>query len=95
MLRIPWQNEQLLASQEGLYFIYFYSYLLHIKGKGKVIPEQAVETLRVAIGWGSPFFRHSAHRWRQGCQPYAPAAFYPQEDSWYSFLLETEPTPGP
>jgi hypothetical protein len=22
------------------------------------------------------FFRHSAHRWRQGCQPYAPAAFY-------------------
>jgi hypothetical protein len=24
-----------------------------------------------------------------------PAALYPQEDSWYSFLLETEPTPGP
>jgi hypothetical protein len=22
------------------------------------------------------------------CQPYAPAVFYPQEDSWYSFLLE-------
>jgi hypothetical protein len=22
-------------------------------------------------------------------------AFYPQEDSWYSFLLEAEPTPGP
>jgi hypothetical protein len=33
----------------------------------KVIPVQAVEALR-------------AHRWRQGCQPYAPAAFYPQED---------------
>jgi hypothetical protein len=23
------------------------------------------------------------------------AALYPQEDSWYSFLLEAEPTPGP
>jgi hypothetical protein len=29
------------------------------------------------------------------CQPYAPAALYPQEDSWYSFLLEAESTPGP
>jgi hypothetical protein len=27
-------------------------------------------------------------------KPYAPAAFYPQEDSWYSFLLEAESTPG-
>jgi hypothetical protein len=26
---------------------------------------------------------------------YVPAALYPQEDSWYSFLLETESTPGP
>jgi hypothetical protein len=38
----------------------------------------------------STFFWHSAHRWRQGCQPYAPAAIYPDEDSWYSFLLEAE-----
>jgi hypothetical protein len=29
------------------------------------------------------------------CQPYSPAALYPQEDSWYSFLLEAESTPGP
>jgi hypothetical protein len=42
-----------------------------------------------------------ANRWRQGCQPYAPAALYPQvslfifKDSWYSFLLEAELTPGP
>jgi hypothetical protein len=28
-------------------------------------------------------------------QPYAPAALYPQEYSWYSFLLEAESTPGP
>jgi hypothetical protein len=25
------------------------------------------------------------------CQPYALAVLYPQEDSWYSFLLEVEP----
>jgi hypothetical protein len=24
-----------------------------------------------------------------------PTALYPQEDSWYSFLLEAESTPGP
>jgi hypothetical protein len=24
-----------------------------------------------------------------------PAALYPQEYSWYSFLIETESTPGP
>jgi hypothetical protein len=28
------------------------------------------------------------------CQPNAPATLYPQEDSWYSFLLEDESTPG-
>jgi hypothetical protein len=39
--------------------------------------------------------RQSAHRWRWGCQPYAPSALYPQESSWYSFLLEAESTPGP
>jgi hypothetical protein len=55
--------------------------------KGKAIPVQAMEALRGVRGWGSHIFRHSAHRWRQGCQPYAPAAFYPQENSSYSFLL--------
>jgi hypothetical protein len=24
-----------------------------------------------------------------------PAALYPQEDSWYSFLIEADSTPGP
>jgi hypothetical protein len=49
-----------------------------------------MEALRVEKGWGSHIFRHSAHRWWQGCQPYEPVAFYLQEDSWYSFLLEAE-----
>jgi hypothetical protein len=41
------------------------------------------------------FSRQLAHRWRWGCQPHMPATLYPQEDSWYSFLLEAESTPGP
>jgi hypothetical protein len=30
-----------------------------------------------------------------GCQPYAPSVFTPRKDSWYSFLLKAESTPGP
>jgi hypothetical protein len=41
------------------------------------------------------FSRQSAQRWRWGYQPYASAAFCFQEDSWYSFLLIAESTPGP
>jgi hypothetical protein len=36
----------------------------------------------------------STHRCLWG-QHYAPAALYPQEDSWYLFLVEAESTPGP
>jgi hypothetical protein len=43
---------------------------------------QAAGALRFARGWGSHIFRNSAYRRRQGCQPYAPAAFYHQEDPW-------------
>jgi hypothetical protein len=38
------------------------------------------------------FSRQSAHRWRWGSQLYASAALYPQEYSWYSFLLEAKST---
>jgi hypothetical protein len=62
--------------------------------KGKVIPVQASETLRVASDWGSLFFKQSAHIWQEGCQPYTLAAFYAQEDSWYSYLLEAQVNPG-
>jgi hypothetical protein len=35
-----------------------------------------------------PYFsKQPVHRRRWGCQPYASAALYPQENSWYSFLL--------
>jgi hypothetical protein len=41
------------------------------------------------------YYRQSVHRWRWDCQLYAPTTLYPQEDSWYPFLLEVESTPGP
>jgi hypothetical protein len=41
------------------------------------------------------FSRQSVHRWRWVCQPYAPTALHPREDSWYSFLSEAESTSGP
>jgi hypothetical protein len=38
-----------------------------------------VKAHRVVRGWGSHIFsRQSAHRWQWGCQPYTPAALYPQ-----------------
>jgi hypothetical protein len=45
--------------------------------------------------------RQTANKWRQGCEPYAPAGrtlppgFFIFKDSWYSFLLEAETTPEP
>jgi hypothetical protein len=63
--------------------------------KSNVIPVQAVEALRFVRGWGSHIFKHSAHKWQQIYQSYMPAAFYLQEDFWYSLLLEAESSPGP
>jgi hypothetical protein len=37
------------------------------------------------------FCGQQAHKWWWG-QPYSPAALYPQEDSWYSYLLHAEST---
>jgi hypothetical protein len=65
------------------------------KGKVKLFLYRPWRPLGLRDVEAPTFFRHSAHRWRQGCQDYAPAAFYHQENSWYSFLLEAESTPRP
>jgi hypothetical protein len=41
------------------------------------------------------FSRQPVHSWWWDCQPHAPAALYPQEDSSSSVLLGVESTPGP
>jgi hypothetical protein len=43
----------------------------------------------------APEFLDSRHMKVVRLQPYAPAVFTPRKDSWYSFLLEAESTPGP
>jgi hypothetical protein len=68
--------------------------------KVKISLLQAMEAHRVREVKAPTLLRQTANRWRQGCQPYAPAALYPQvylffKDYWYSFLLEAESTPGP
>ena len=42
-----------------------------------------------------PRLRDNGPEWWQDCYPYAPAVFTPWKYSWYSFLLEAQPTPGP
>jgi hypothetical protein len=57
----------------------------------KIIPVESVEALRVA-----PTF--SDIRLTDGGKVVSPRRrplFTPQEDSWYSFLIEAESTPGP
>jgi hypothetical protein len=64
--------------------------------KGKAIPVNRPWRLIGLWDVEAPTLsRQSGHRWRWGCQPYEPAALYPKEYSWYSFLLEAESTPGP
>jgi hypothetical protein len=51
----------------------------------------------ILIGFNS--MSHEGTRYRSWLRHYATsrkvaAALYPQEDSWYSFLLEAESTPG-
>jgi hypothetical protein len=52
--------------------------------------------LKCSKGEAPTFSRQSAHRWRgKVVSPTRRPLFTAQEDSWYSFLLEAELTPGP
>jgi hypothetical protein len=55
--------------------------------------EQAVEVHRVVRHRGSHIFQTIGSQMAVRL-PAAPVALYPQEDLWYSFLLEADSTPG-
>jgi hypothetical protein len=63
-----------------------------IKVKDKAIPLQACTEFQEVE---APRFQDSRHIKMVRLSAYAPAAFTPRKDSWYSFLLEAESTPGP
>jgi hypothetical protein len=52
----------------------------------KIFLLQAVEALGLREVEAPTLLRQTANRWRQGCQPYAPAALYPQV-SFLRFLV--------
>jgi hypothetical protein len=88
----------------GRFFCFFILYTVsrtRVKPVARPLPTyrtaqtrtKRTETSMPWVGFEPTFTKQSVHRWRWGCQPYAPAALYPQEDSWYSFVSEAESTP--
>jgi hypothetical protein len=57
-------------------FLYLQYFFPTIKGKG--IPVTGMETYRAVNVEAPTYCRQSAHRWRWGCQPYAPATLHPR-----------------
>jgi len=55
------------------------------------------KAVRAVGGWESQNLWTIGTWWRQGCQPYTPVTLPlpTRRYSWYSFLLEAEPIPGP
>jgi hypothetical protein len=80
----PAWHSSWLSSDRSNKYLEGYAHLFHVSsstGKVKLFLYRPWSPLGLREVEASTFFRHSAHRWRQGCQPYASATFYPQEDS--------------
>jgi hypothetical protein len=72
------------------------SYITAGHVKGTAVPVQAVEALRVVRGWVSHNFQTFGSQMAVRLSALRAGGFFtPQENSWYSFLLEAESTPGP
>jgi len=64
-------------------------------GKGKAIPLQVWTCPEGSGRMRLLDFKTRAREGGKVVSPNAPATFTPNKYSWYSFLLQTESTPGP
>jgi hypothetical protein len=63
--------------------------------KGKVIPVTGHESHRVETSWLPHFLDNRLAYGNEAVSLMRCPSFTPQEDSWYSFLLEADSNPGP
>jgi hypothetical protein len=66
-----------------------------LKGKGKELHYRPGQTQSVPGGRDSQISRQSTHEGGMVVIPTHRPPLPTRKDSWYSFLLETEPTTGP
>ena len=68
---------------------------INSKGKGKAVPLQAWSGPQGSRKLRFPDFMTTAQDCGKVVSLTQPSAFTPRKYTWYSFLLETESTPGP
>jgi hypothetical protein len=102
---LRWPSTQQLTNKTDLRsvtILFFYIYIHYMFKPKRSSSDGKANHVTDRVGpWGceTSKFPHSLDNWptdgSEAVKPYVPAAFYPQKDSWYSFLSEAESILGP